>query len=107
MLKYILLLFHRERHAEPLTRACVVNGERVRSPRARNPLEPASHTHADSHAHTRIAHTHTRHSHRRCCRRLNSVPFDPMSVMFVGCRRRRRRCGGSLSEIRPRVISGC
>jgi len=30
-----------------------------------------------------------------------------MSVAFVGCRRRRRRRGGSLSEIRPRVITGC
>jgi len=32
-----------------------------------------------------------------------------MSVAFVGCRRRRRRRrrGGSLSEIRPRLISGC
>lgn len=27
MRKYILLLFHRERHAEPLTRARVVNGD--------------------------------------------------------------------------------
>jgi hypothetical protein len=62
--KYFLLLFQRRRRSEPLTRARVVNGERVRSPRARNPLAHVAHPHRITRTHSNRSHAHA-HTHTR------------------------------------------